>query len=67
MSGLTQEMKSSSVWEITSLRFSYNDTSPTRVNEELAEYPGWEPYDSFWRTVDGIETWTLVLKRKVTT
>lgn len=52
-------------WEIMSLRFAWDDTSPERVNEELAKYPGWEPFDSFWRTSKGAETWTLLLKRKV--
>lgn len=24
-----------------------------------------EPFDSFWRTVNGVETWTLLLRREV--
>ena len=52
-------------WEIISLQFTIDQAKTSYVNGELAKCPGYEPFDSFWRVIDGVETWTILLKRKV--
>ena len=53
-------------WEIISLQFEGADQTKTSyINTVLADYPNYEPFDSFWKVMGGVETFTLLLKRKL--
>ena len=49
------------VYEIQLLKFDAADTKVAHINGELAKYPGYEPFDSWWAG----GTWTLLLRRQV--